>query len=90
MLTVADGPAIALLANALTEYIEAAQEVEDRGLTFLDERLDKEGHVSSSVIRANPATTVHADGWRRVNLMLQQFGLDRLQPVQGQGRETRR
>ncbi len=75
VLTVADGPAVALLANALVEYIDAAQEVEDRGLTFLDERLDKDGNVISSVIRPNPATTVRADAWRRVNLMLQQFGL---------------
>ena len=75
VLTVADGPAVALLANALAEYIEAAREVEERGLTFMDVRLDKEGTVISSVIRPNPATAVRADAWRRVNLMLQQFGL---------------
>lgn len=75
VLTVADGPAVALLANALAEYIAAAKEVEASGVTFTVLQTDKEGAAIGYSIKANPATTVRADAWRRVNLMLQQFGL---------------
>lgn len=75
VLTVADGTAVALMSNALAEYLDASKEVEDRGLTFIDTRMDRDGNVVSEVIKANPAVAIRADAWRRVNLMLQQFGL---------------
>lgn len=75
ILTVADQTAVALLCNALAEYVEAAAEVEENGLTFHDARYDKAGELISETRKANPAVAIRADAWRRVNLMLQQFGL---------------
>jgi P27 family predicted phage terminase small subunit len=75
VLTVADQTAVGLLCNALAEYVEASREVEARGLLVEDRRYDKEGNIVGETVKANPAVAARADAWRRVNLMLQQFGM---------------
>lgn len=75
VLTRVDGTAVALMCNALAEYVEAAAEVDKRGLVLEETRYSKDGDVLGESIKANPAVQARADAWRRVNLMLQQFGL---------------
>ena len=75
VLSVVDGTAVALLCTALAEYVASNTEVEANGLTWLETRLDKDANVVSTALKANPAVAMRADSWRRVNLMLQQFGM---------------
>lgn len=75
ILTKMDGRAVALMCNALVEYVIAADEVDRLGLVLEDTRYDKEGNIIGTTYKANPALQTRADSWRRVNLMLQQFGM---------------
>ena len=75
VLTMADGPAVALLCNALAEYNAACDEVAEHGTTFVEKRIDKDGALVDIGIKANPAVAIRNDAWRRANLMMQQFGL---------------
>ena len=68
--TVADGPALQLLTEALAEWAEARQAVQARGLTY------DTTTVSGGIMRRpNPEVAIAADAWRRALAMLSQFGL---------------
>ncbi|WP_345059492.1 phage terminase small subunit P27 family [Hymenobacter glaciei] len=68
--TVADGPALQLLTEALAEWAQARQAVQDRGLTY------ETTTVSGNIMRRpNPEVAIAADAWRRALAMLSQFGL---------------
>ena len=67
-------PAVLDLRTACV-YVIAADEVDRLGLVLEDTRYDKEGNVIGTTYKANPALQTRADSWRRVNLMLQQFGM---------------
>lgn len=73
--TPVDAEGLGSLCNALQEYLDASKEVQKHGLLMEEHRYDKEGNVVGSSWKANPAVTARADAWRRMNLMLQQFGL---------------
>ena len=68
--TVADGPAMQLLTEALAEWAEARQAVQERGLTY--DTITVSGGI---LRRPNPEVAIAADAWRRTLTMLTQFGL---------------
>lgn len=69
--TDADPVALALLCDALAQYVQASDVLRTKGNNV--ELFDEDGRC----IEYRPRTEVRivADAWRRVNLMLQQFGL---------------
>lgn len=68
--TVADGPAVQLLTEALAEWAEARQVVQTRGLT------SDTITVSEGIMRhPNPEIAITADAWRQALTILTQFGL---------------
>lgn len=83
VLTVADTQALALLCDALAEYVEAREVVRKTGMTYESVRVvgttrDDDGNevpITSTMVRQRPEVAIAADAWRRANQMLQQFGL---------------
>lgn len=72
--TPVDADALGVLCNALQEYIDAAREVQKDGITIREQRYDSDGGQFWTV-KSNPAVAARSDAWRRMNTMLQQFGL---------------
>jgi P27 family predicted phage terminase small subunit len=70
VLTVADGPALELLAAALAEYDAASRVLLELGVSY--ECTTAAGAVMR---RARPEQAIAADAWRRAAHMLEQFGL---------------
>jgi P27 family predicted phage terminase small subunit len=68
--TVADGPALELLTEALAEWAEARRAVHLAGLTY--ETTTMTGDVMR---RPNPEVAIASDAWRRALKMLTEFGL---------------
>ncbi|TDN38271.1 phage terminase small subunit P27 family [Hymenobacter sp. UV11] len=68
--TVADGPALQLLTEALAEWAEAREFVNREGMSY--EIYTKQGGVMH---RAYPQVAIASDAWRRASSMLTQFGL---------------
>ena len=68
--TVADGPALQLLTEALAEWAEARRAVHLAGFTY--ETTTMTGDVMR---RPNPEVSIAADAWRRALKMLTEFGL---------------
>jgi len=68
--TMADGPAMQLLTEALAEWAEARQAVYREGLVY--ETMTESG---SLMRRANPEVAQAADAMRRAMRMLTEFGL---------------
>ncbi|MGI4822261.1 MAG: phage terminase small subunit P27 family [Janthinobacterium lividum] len=68
--TVADGPAMQLMTEALAEWAEARQAVYREGLVY--ETTTESG---SLMRRANPEVAQAADAMRRAMRMLTEFGL---------------
>lgn len=85
VLTTADPHALALLCDAYAEYIEAGDAIREHGTTY--ETVTKEGSV---MFRSRPEVAIRADAWRRVSLMMQQFGMtpSSRAKVQGQSKES--
>ncbi len=69
-MSVADGTAVGLLAEALAEYVSARAVVESKGATY--ETVTQTG---SAIVRQRPEVALAADAWRRTAAMMQQFGL---------------
>lgn len=69
VLTVADGAALELLAEAYAEWHAASRTIRREGATY--RAITKSG----SVILPHPAVRQGADAWRRVQRMLSEFGL---------------
>lgn len=85
--TVADRVALALLCDVYAEYIEARDAVRKLG-TVYESRVMKahsrradgdpeefDPEALSVMIRPRPEVAMASDAWRRINTMLQQFGL---------------
>lgn len=70
VLTVADRPALALLADAYGEYLELRADVARNGRWY---QMRTESGAIMEMTR--PAVTQMTDAWRRASAMLQQFGL---------------
>jgi P27 family predicted phage terminase small subunit len=70
VLTIADGVALHLLVDALTEWQQARGVTERDGATY--ECPTESGGV---MIRARPEVAIAADAWRRAKAMLTEFGL---------------
>jgi P27 family predicted phage terminase small subunit len=71
VLTTADKTGLALLCEALAEYLEARQVIADAGaLTYESET--KQGGV---MIRAHPAAALASDAFRRAVAVAKEFGL---------------
>lgn len=68
--TVADGPALQLLTEALAEWADARRAVHLAGLTY--ETTTMTGDVMR---RPNPEVAIASDAWRRALKMLTEFGL---------------
>jgi len=73
--TPVDAESLGALCNALQEYIDTTKEIAKHGLVVEEKRLDKDGNLVSTSFKANPAVQARADSWRRMNIMMQQFGL---------------
>ena len=73
--TPVDADSLGALCNALQEYIDSTKEITKHGLVVVEHRYDKVGNVVGDTYKANPAVQARADSWRRMNLMMQQFGL---------------
>ena len=67
----ADFIALSMLADALDDYRIFGEKVEEDGPTFKS-TANREGEV---LIKANPAVSMKADAWRRVQSGLAKFGL---------------
>ena len=67
----ADYIALSMLADALDDYRTFGERVEEDGPTFKS-TANREGEV---LIKANPAVSMKADAWRRVQSGLAKFGL---------------
>jgi P27 family predicted phage terminase small subunit len=67
----ADYIALSMLADALDDYRTFGEKVEEDGPTFKS-TANREGEV---LIKANPAVSMKADAWRRVQSGLAKFGL---------------
>lgn len=77
-MTVADGTALSLLADAMAEYVEARRVVTREGPTYVRESVarDAEGNaVIVQIIRTRPEVAIASDAWKRVRAMLAEFGL---------------
>jgi len=59
-----------MVCDAYSDYLEANELVEKNGQTYVV--TNREG---IDMIKANPATTIKADAWRRVMIGLGKFGL---------------
>ncbi|HLI51909.1 MAG TPA: phage terminase small subunit P27 family [Thermomicrobiaceae bacterium] len=70
ILTNADPHALALLCDAYAEYLAARAVIRDEGMTYTTFSTS-----GSKMVRARPEVAIAADAWRRVNQMMQQFGL---------------
>lgn len=68
VMTVADPVALALLCDALAEYVDARAVVRVEGATYWTEG-------KSTMLRARPEVTIASDAWRRAKVMLTEFGL---------------
>lgn len=68
--TVADGPALQLLTDALAEWAEARQFVQREGMTY--STFTENGN---EMHRPYPQVAIAADAWRRAQRMLVEFGL---------------
>jgi P27 family predicted phage terminase small subunit len=68
--TVADGPALQLLTEALAEWAEAREFVTREGFTY--STFTKQG---DEMHRPYPQVAIASDAWRRAMTMLTQFGL---------------
>jgi P27 family predicted phage terminase small subunit len=68
--TVADGPALQLLTEALAEWAEAREYVLRNGMSY--ETFTENGNVMH---RPYPHVSIAADAWRRSLRMLTEFGL---------------
>ncbi|TVT39624.1 phage terminase small subunit P27 family [Hymenobacter setariae] len=68
--TVADGPALQLLTEALAEWAEAREFVQREGFTY--STFTKQG---DEMHRPYPQVAIASDAWRRSMTMLTQFGL---------------
>jgi P27 family predicted phage terminase small subunit len=70
ILTVADETALAMLCDALAEYIEAQQVLRKEGRTYKTYT-----EAGAPMWRTRPESGIANDAWRRVNSMLGQFGM---------------
>ncbi len=68
--TVADGPALQLLTEALAEWAHARQTVHTIGLVY-----EMETESGQTMRRPNPEVAIASDAWKRVLRMLTEFGL---------------
>lgn len=69
VLTVADGVALALLCDAYAEWLLARADVKKNGMTY------KSKTTNGTIRRPNPTVAIRADAWRRVERMVDRFGL---------------
>lgn len=70
ILTNADVTALAMLCDALTEYIEAQAVLQEQGRTY--QSYTAEGAM---MWRPRPEVAISNDAWRRVHSMMTQFGM---------------
>ena len=70
VLSVADGEALRLLAEALAEYREARRVLDREGATY-----DLTTKAGGTMHRARPEAAIAADAWRRASAMLGRFGM---------------
>lgn len=82
VLTVSDVPALALVCDALAEYIEARAGVQKHGMVYdsktvkiVHTRDGDEVEIETLMVRARPEVAIAADAWRRAMMGLTQFGL---------------
>ena len=71
VLTISDHAALALLCDAYDDYWKASEALAEHGVTYKIK--NREG---TELIKVNPAASVKADAWRRVQSGLSKFGLD--------------
>lgn len=68
--TVADGPALQLLTEALAEWAEAREFVLSEGMTY-----ETTTATGDTMHRPYPQVAIASDAWRRSHKMLTEFGL---------------
>ncbi len=71
VLTVADHFTLAMVCDAYDDYFVFSEAVEEYGPTYKVTNRD-----GTELVKANPAVTMKADAWRRVQSGLGKFGLD--------------
>jgi P27 family predicted phage terminase small subunit len=71
VLTVVDHFALAMIADVYDDYFIASEAIENHGATYTITNRD-----GTELVKANPAVTMKADAWRRVQSGLSKFGLD--------------
>ena len=71
VLTISDHAALALLCDAYDDYWKAGEALQEHGITYKIK--NREG---IELLKVNPAASVKADAWRRVQTGLSKFGLD--------------
>jgi P27 family predicted phage terminase small subunit len=69
LLTTLDAPALALLCEALADYLVARDTLDEAGPYYTTETEN-----GSVMIRAHPAVSDRSEAWRRVRLALMDFG----------------
>jgi P27 family predicted phage terminase small subunit len=69
VLTHVDGPALGMLCQAHAEYLDAIDVITKEGASY--ETPTQNGRI----VRARPEVQQASEAWRRVQAMLQQFGL---------------
>jgi len=68
--TMADGPALQLLTEALAEWAQARQKVHSIGLVY-----EMQTEAGETMRRPNPEVAIASDAWKRALRMLTEFGL---------------
>lgn len=71
VLTLADGPALALLCATYDDYREARDVVDEHGMTY-ESTNDLTG---TTTIRARPEVAIMSDAAKRLRMLLVEFGL---------------
>lgn len=82
VLTVADVPGLAMVCDALAEYIEARAAVQKHGMVYeskavkiVHTRDGDEVEIVTLMLRSRPEVAIASDAWRRAMMGLTQFGL---------------
>ena len=69
VLTQVDGPALGMLCAAHSEYLDAVDVLTKKGASY------ESPTPTGTIVRARPEVQQASEAWRRVHMMLAQFGL---------------
>jgi P27 family predicted phage terminase small subunit len=75
VLTVADAAALSALCDAWSEWRLARDVVKRDGMVSEEPVMTRSGEIAGYKIRQRPEVGIASDAWRRVRLMMVEFGL---------------